>query len=119
MDKYYTVEELIGRDRKVPLKRYYEVAGGEYVADPARLRAGARGRRGTASSATHEFGQRVVEELTPSGAKGPFRAASVRACVDVSDVDVVDRKGRSVVKKGRADAYVEHLTVTRTKSAGG
>jgi hypothetical protein len=31
VDKYYKVDEAIATNPKVPLKRYYEVAGGDYA----------------------------------------------------------------------------------------
>ena len=52
------------------------------------------------------------------GESGEYASATVTTCLDVSRVDVVDKRGKSVVRPERADAYVETLSLKKKKKYG-
>ena len=111
--KYYEVDEAIATDRKVPLSRYYEVAGGDYAS--GLLAAAQRQRRmGYKVTGKVAVSRHHVQEIRASSAKSPA-TATVRVCIDVSAVNVVDRTGKSVVEANRSDAYLEDLHLRKAR----
>ena len=46
---------------------------------------------------------------------GDLPGATVRVCLDVSGVNVVDKEGKSVVEPGRPSAYIETLSLKKRK----
>ena len=114
VEKYYAIDEAIAANPSVPLKRYYEVAQGDYAGS---LLQGAQARRakGYRVIGQVEVGTPEIRDLRLSSSKGSVPAATVRVCLDVSGVNVVDKKGKSIVEPGRPDAYIERLSLKKRK----
>ena len=110
--EYYSTEEAVATNRRVPLKRYYDVAAGDYVQI---LLQNAQARRAKDQRVTGrvKLSQSKIEKLDISPRNGRVPTGTVRTCIDVSAVDVVDKQGKSVVGSGRANAYTELLTVKK------
>lgn len=114
--KYFAVDEAVATDQTTPLKRYNEVAAGDYATELQRgaqaMRAKGYRVKGKTRPSTPE-----LKDLNLAPAKRKPATARVAVCVDVRDVDVVDKRGKSVVSATRADAYNEVLRLER-KSYG-
>ena len=111
--KYYRVDEQIVKSKRVPLDKYYLVAAGAY-AQTLLQNAQSERSKGHRVRGAVKLGPTQVLSLVPADSVRP-RRAKVSTCVDVRKVNVVDRDGKSVVQSGRADFYVETLTVVRKK----
>jgi len=114
--KYYRVDEQIAKSKRVPLDKYYLVAAGDY-AQSLLQNAQQRRARGYRAVGNFRVGRPEILHLDTQRSKADPPAATVRTCVDVRDVNLVDKRGKSVVSPNRADAYIERLTL-RKKSAG-
>jgi hypothetical protein len=114
VEHYYLVENALAADPKAPLKRYYEVAAGDYLDVLLRNAQARRAKDYRVVGAPH-LRQNRVESLQLNGQEGKVPSSIVRTCLDVSDVDVVDSSGKSVVERERADAYRERLTLEKKK----
>jgi len=114
VEKYYAVEEAIASNPTVPLKRYYEVAQGDYARS---LLQGAQAQRakGYRVIGKIKLGAPEVGDLRLPDSEESVAAATVRVCLDVSRVNVVDEKGKSVVDPDRASAYIEKLSLKKRK----
>ena len=111
--KYYKVDEAIASNPKVPLDRYYEVAGGDYVLSLLQA-AQLQRAKGYKVIGTVRLGPTKVQTLRRNES-GEYASATVTTCLDVSRVNVVDKRGKSVVRPERADAYVETLSLKKKK----
>jgi hypothetical protein len=117
VEKYFAVDEAVALHPGVPLKRYYEVAAGPYANE---LQRGAQSLRakGYRVKGRTRAGTAQVQALNLTSGKQKRPAARVRVCVDVSDVKVVDKHGRSVVDADRPDAYYEVLRLEKQQKFG-
>ncbi|MFZ0160291.1 MAG: hypothetical protein WAL50_14795 [Kineosporiaceae bacterium] len=64
-------------------------------------------------------GERLVGRTAIAEAKATFTGANawgVVACLDVSNVDILDKNGRSVVPTDQGDRFESHYTVEKTES---
>jgi len=115
VEKYYAVDEAIASNPETPLKRYYQVAQGRY-AQSLLQSAQARRAEGHRVIGRVKVGAPEIRDLQLPRSKGGIPAATVRVCLDVSGVNVVDKEGKSVVHASRSDAYVENLRLQKRKS---
>src|SRR5215217_3714754 len=83
VEKYYVVDEAIAASPSVPLKRYYEVAQGDYAQS---LLQGAQAQRakGYQVIGKVKVGAPEVRGLLLRHSNGNVPAATVRVCLDVS-----------------------------------
>lgn len=107
--RYYEITDAIGQDADEPIRQLRQVMSGGYLF--AEMRFAERQRRnGNVQIGDTKIRELVVDTLSIDGTP----TAYVHVCWDVSDVDVVDPQGSSVVVSGRADrGWVNH-TVTNT-----
>lgn len=66
-----------------------------------------------------QVGDSVLRNASAGIPKGDVgeQQVSVQVCIDVSDVDVVDKDGKSVVAKGRPDEFPAELTMQQYDGA--
>jgi hypothetical protein len=114
VEKYYAVDEAIAANPRVPLKRYYEVAQGDYAQSLLQA-AQAQRAKGYQVIGKVKVGAPEVRGLLLPHSNGDVPGATVRVCLDVSGVNVVDKEGKSVVEPGRPSAYIETLSLKKRK----
>ena len=110
--KYYQVDEAIATDRDVPLKRYYDVAAGKYVLT---LLKAAQAQRSKGYKVTGEIKRTApkIKDLQLRVSSDRLPSATTEVCLDVRQVKVVDKNGKSVVQPDRADAYLDSLKLEK------
>ena len=113
VDKYYRVDEAIATNPKVPLKRYYEVAGGDYAQSLLQAAQLQRAKDYKVIGKVR-LGPTKVRKMRRNES-AEYATATVSTCIDVSKVNVVDKRGKSVVQPGRANAYIETLSLRKKK----
>ena len=111
--KYYEIDDLISNDPKVPLRRYKEVSTGSDLHATQDYRRGSRNRGERFSGRTKIVGKPRVMALEP--ADNPARAKAI-ACLDVRGTRAVDRQGKSIVRPGRPDFFIDRLSLKLTDS---
>jgi len=109
--KYYEIDDLISNDPKVPLRRYKEVSTGSDLHATQDYRRGSRNRGERFSGRTKIVGEPRVTALEPAG--NPARAKAI-ACLDVRGTRAVDRQGKSIVRPGRPDFFIDRLSLKLT-----
>lgn len=110
--KYYQVDEAIATDTDVPLKRYYEVASGKYVQT---LLKAAQTQRSKGYKVTGEIKRTApkIKDLQVRVSSDRLPSATTEVCLDVRQVKVVDKNGKSVVQPDRANAYLDSLKLEK------
>lgn len=115
VDTYYQVLDELASDSSVPLDRLDDALAGDYL---AAWRTELKQNRD--NGWTQEGTTRVVE-VTTQGVDVPSDAAAATVvfdtCYDVSEVDVVDADGVSVISADRPDRGWSRLTLTNTSFA--
>ena len=112
--KYYAVDEAIASNPKVPLKRYYKVADVSY-AQSLLQSAQEQRAKGYRVIGSVKVGTPEIHDLQLSRSKGRVPTAIAKLCLDVSRINVVDKKGKSVVDAGRPNAYIERLSFQKKR----
>jgi hypothetical protein len=105
MRSYFAVVSQVGQNPKSPLKRL------ETVATSTQLQALETFQRRQREQGRRQIGSTVINELTVQSvnlensdpAAGTVPTVVIDVCWNVSDVDVVDRDGASVVSPDRPD----------------
>jgi hypothetical protein len=105
--EYYRIDDLVATDRSVSVNRYTKVAAGSWS---KRIRAYTKAARlrGERVIGRTKVSEPKVTKLTPEGEPTVARAT---VCLDVSDVKVVNKQGKSLVPRDRPDFVVERLEV--------
>jgi hypothetical protein len=113
VDTYYQVLDELASDSSVPVDRLGDALAGDYL---AAWRTEVEQNRD--NGWTQEGTTRVVE-VTTQGVDVTSDAATVvlDTCYDVSEVDVVDADGVSVIGADRPDRGWSRLTLTNTSFA--
>jgi hypothetical protein len=111
--KYYEIDELITNNPKAPLRRYKEVSTGSNLNGLQDYRRGSRNRGERYTGKTKIIGEPRVKTLQP--ADNPARAKAI-ACLDVRGTRAVDRQGKSIVRPGRPDFYIDRLSLKLTEA---
>lgn len=111
--RYFVVLDGLRQGPAKPIKKLSSVATSTQLAAQRRLLASER------EQGLHQVGTTRVADLTvqsvnldnsdPSAGKVP--TVTVDVCWDVSDVDIIDRSGKSVVSPDRADTGWTRYTV--------
>jgi hypothetical protein len=111
--KYYEIDQLITNNPKVPLSRYKEVSTGSNLHGLQDYRRGSRNRGERYSGKTKMIGEPRVKTLEP--ADNPLRAKAT-ACLDIRGTRAVNNQGKSIVRPGRPDFYIDRLSLKLTES---
>ncbi|WP_125777977.1 hypothetical protein [Antribacter gilvus] len=114
VDRYYALLDDLASDGSQPLSRLDEgLTGGYLEAWRAEL------ERSRNNGWTQKGGTRVVSVTTQGVTTSPDGSATAvfDTCYDVSEVDVVDASGASVVPAERPDRGWSRLTMTSTNFA--
>jgi hypothetical protein len=111
--KYYEIDEQITNNPKVPLRRYKEVSTGSNLHGLQDYRRGSRNRGERYSGKTKMIGEPRVKALEP--ADNPARAKAT-ACLDIRSTRAVNNQGKSIVRPGRPDFYIDRLSLKLTEA---
>lgn len=115
LDTYYDVLDEVASDPSVPLDRLDDALAGDYLAAWRTELKQNRDNGWTQKGTTH------VVEVTTQGVDVPSDAATATVvfdtCYDVSEVDVVDADGASVIDADRPDRGWSRLTLTNASFA--
>lgn len=105
MRSYFTVVSEVGQNPKSSLKRLKTVATSTQLQALETLQRSQReqGRRQSGSTVINELTVQSVNLDNSDPAAGKVPTVVIDVCWDVSDVDVIDRRGASVVSPGRPD----------------
>jgi len=105
MRSYFAVVSEVGQDPKSSLKRLRTVATSTQLQALETLQRSQReqGRRQSGSTAINEFRVQSVNLDNSDPAAGKVPTVVIDVCWDVSGVDVIDRRGASVVSPSRPD----------------
>lgn len=113
LTRYFRVLDQIGQDPEVPLSRLKKVAiGSLLLGQEARFQKWRQD--GWVKTGSIEMTDMRVDELSlgnsdPAVGKVPYVVLTV--CTDASDVDVVDRSGKSVVLDSRPELLTTRYSV--------
>jgi hypothetical protein len=115
VDTYYTVLDDVASDPALPLDRLDDALAGDYL---TAWRTELEKNRGNGWTQT---GTTRIVEVTTQGVDVPSDGTTATVvfdtCYDVSEVDVVDSSGASVVNKDRPDRGWSRLTLTNAAFA--
>jgi hypothetical protein len=114
-DTYYEVLDYVASDPTVPISRLDEALAGDYLATWRTELETTRGKDWTQTGTT-----RLVE-VTTQGVDVPSDGTTATVvfdtCYDVSEVDVADSSGTSIIDAGRPDRGWSRLTLTNAAFA--
>lgn len=110
---YYTVTDLLLQDASVPLTRLESVATSSQLSAQQTFLKGER-KAGTTQAGDTEIVETKIQSVSldnsdPTAGRVP--SVTIDACWDVSDVDVLDADGKSIITTDRPDRGWTRLTV--------
>ena len=112
--RYYEVTDRLGQDRRAPLRLLKTVAASvELTSLRTNLEANRRKgwvQTGALKIKTLDVRNVSLDNSAPKAGRVP--TVTIDVCYDVSDVDVVDASGKSVIAKGRPDQATTRLFVS-------
>lgn len=119
MREYFVVIDEVGQDPSADLGRLDEVATSTQLSAIENLlrRQHEQGQRQTGTTVISDLTVQSVslDKSDPAGGKAP--AVVIDVCWDVSQVDVLDRSGESLVAPGRPDTGWTRYTVANYEYA--
>jgi hypothetical protein len=111
--RYYALRDVLRQTPRKPLRQLKSVATGAELRADQRLFAQERSRHlrqvGDTSIAKLIIQSVNLDNSSPSQGRVP--TVQVDVCWDVSNADLVDKSGKSVVRSGRADRGATRYTV--------
>lgn len=112
--QFYATIDALRKDHSLPVSRLADVAASTELSAYQRLIKSER-KQGVHQVGETRIGQLEVQAVdldnsAPTAGKVP--TVQIDACLDVTDTDVVDDEGASVIEPGRADTgWVRHTLV--------